>query len=324
MGQVCTRDDEVDKNAGNAPATLGHPKDSEPSKLKPAAVVNDPPKPVGPPKPDTVTHLAQSQIEDVHVDAKNLEPFTKMNALNPQVQKRIDGLKPIKADDFPDLKYKYSASQSSGQIVRERKTGSTYQGQMHRGVPHGWGRYILADGGIIEGFFEEGNPHGYIRRFAAPNGTGYEGQFSNNLPNGRGVMYDDKGCITECSTWVNGLPNGYQIIKNTNGVVVFEGSITNGRKTGKCNWYDDKQKARFTGEFKDDFLEGRGTKHFDNGQIYEGEFKKGVEEGRGVLTMIDGRKFDGPFLSGKANGKGTLITDAGKRMEQTWKDGKKV
>lgn len=325
MGQVCTRDDEVDKQAGNAPATVGNPKDQEAPKMKPATIVAEAPKEAPPaPKPDNLTKMAQSQIEDVHVDAKNLEPATKMNGLNPNVQRRIDNLKPIRADDFPQLKSKYTSSQSSGQIVKDRKNQSTYQGQIYRGVPHGWGRYIQADGGLIEGFFEEGNPTGFIRRFAAPHGSGYEGQFSNNNYNGKGTMYDDKGFITECNTWVNGQPQGYQTIKNPTGLVIFEGSITNGKKNGKCSWYDEKQKALLVGEFKDDFLEGKGSKKFDNGQSYEGEFKKGVEEGKGTLTFVDGRKFEGPFTNGKANGKGTLITDTGKRLEQTWKDGKRI
>jgi len=176
----------------------------------------------------------------------------------------------------------------------------------------------------LRAFFEEGNPVGFIRRLSAPNGTGYEGFFSLDKPNGKGTSYDDKGNVIECNTWVSGHPQGYQIIKNSNGQVIFEGAITNGKKTGKCSWYDDKQKSKFTGEFKDDFLEGRGIKYHDNGQTYEGDFKKGVEEGKGTLTFVDGRKFEGPFVAGKANGKGFLVTDGGKRLEQTWKDGKRV
>lgn len=292
--------------------------------MKPAAVVQDPPKVDSPPKPDTVTNLAHSKIEDVHVDAKNLEPCQKMNLVNPQVQKRLDGLKPVRAEDFPELRSRFSMSTSNGQPVRDRKTGATYQGQIHRGVPHGWGKYVQADGGVVEGFFEEGNPAGYVRRFAAPLGAGYDGQFSNGQYNGKGTSFDDKGNVTECNSWVNGQPQGVQTVKNSNGQVVFTGSMTGGKKQGKCTWYSEQQKASLEGDFKDDFLEGRGLKRFDNGQVYDGEFKKGVEEGRGTLTMIDGRKFEGPFSNGKANGKGFLITDTGKRIEQTWKEGKRA
>jgi hypothetical protein len=324
MGQVCTRDDEVDKQAGNAPTTLGQTKDQEPTKMKQAAVVAEPPK-EAPPKQDSLTQMARSQIEDVHVDAKNLEPCPKMNIVNATVQRRVDSLKPVRPEDFPELKAKYSMAQNSGQIVMDRKTKSTYQGQMYRGVPHGWGRYVLADGGYLEGFFEEGNPSGYIRRFASPNGSGYEGYFSNNQFNGKGTLYDDKGNVTECMTWVNGQPQGFQTIRNlASQQEIFSGSIVNGKKNGKCRFYDDKQKATVEGEFKDDFLEGRGVKSFDNGQKYEGDFRKGIEEGKGTLSMIDGRKFEGPFSNGKPNGKGFLITDTGKRIEQTWKDGKRV
>lgn len=327
MGQVCTRDDEVDKQAGNAPATVPQKKDEEPPRMKPAAVVKDAPAPAiidSPPKADNVTGFAHSKIEDVHVDAKNLEPCPKMNIVNAAVQKRLDGLKPVRPEDFPELKTKYSVGVFNGQVVRDRKTGATYQGQMHRGVPHGWGRYVQADGGVLEGFFEEGNPNGYVRRFAAPFGAGYDGQFSNNTYNGRGTLFDDKGVVTECATWANGQPQGQVTMRSSTGQIVFTGSLVNGKKQGKCTWFDEKQRATLEGDFKDDLIEGRGQKKFENGQVYDGEFKKGLEEGRGTLTMIDGRKFEGPFSNGKANGKGFLITDTGKRIEQTWKDGKRV
>lgn len=322
MGQACSRDDEVDNNKGNVPVAVpqNNPNDG---RMKPAAVVKDPPKEETP-KPDNVTNLAHSKIEDVHVDSKNLEPYSKMNLISPAVQKRLDSLKPARPDDFPDLKAKFSVASVALQIVRDRKTGSTYQGQMHRGVPHGWGRYVQADGSVLEGFFEEGNPSGYIRRFAVPNASGYEGRFSNGQYNGKGTFYDDKGNATECATWVNGQAEGLQTITSSAGVRLFNGAMTNGKKQGKCYWLNEQGKFSLEGDFKDDLLEGRGLKRCENGQVYEGEFKKGLEEGRGVLTMIDGRKFEGPFSNGKANGKGHLVTDSGKRVEQTWKDGRRA
>jgi hypothetical protein len=324
MGQVCTRDDEVDKQAGNAPATVGNNTDQEPQKMKPAAIVTEAPKEEDPPKADLLPELAQSNIEDVHVDAKNLEPYPKMNIVNGAVQKRLDSLKPVRPEDFPDLKAMYSVDQQSGQVVRDTKTGATYQGQMHRGVPHGWGRYVQADGSILEGFFEEGNPNGYVRRFSAPHGAGYEGRFSGGLYNRQGVLYDDKGYATECQTWVNGVAQGVQTIRSATGQVIFTGSIVGGKKNGKGTFFDEKQRVTLEGEFKDDLLEGKGVKRFENGQAYDGEFKKGIEEGKGVLSMIDGRKIEGTFTNGKANGKGFLITDTGKRIEVNWKDGKRV
>ena len=338
MGQVCARDDEVNQVEGNASTTVPQgAKQADPPGLKPASAAQQPPKvetapkveppkveapKVEAPKADVVTPLAQSKIADVHVDAQNLEPYSKMNSVNQVVQRRLDGLKPIRAEDFPDLKAKYSGT--VGQIVRDRKKGATYQGQMNRGVPHGWGKYVQADGGVIEGFFDSGHPTGYVRRFEAPNGVGYDGQFSNNAYNGRGSSYDEKGNVTECAAWSNGQTTGQVIIRSPTGAVLFQGAMVGGKKQGPCTWYNQVDKAELKGEFKEDFLEGRGTKRYDNGQLYEGDFRKGVEEGKGVLIMIDGRKFEGPFTNGKANGKGFLITDAGKRIEQTWKDGKRV
>lgn len=322
MGQVCTRDDEVDKQAGNAPPTVGHQNDQGHQGMKHAALPYDPPK-QEPKKEDKLADSARSQLEDVHVNAKNLEFTGKMNIPNANVQRKWDSLKPIKAENYPRLKERITQPGSTIAMVKDRTTQATYQGQMHRGVPHGWGKYIHADGSVIEGFFEEGNPSGYIRSITGTSAVGYEGEFSNHHQHGKGTAFDANGNTTE-ATWENGHIKGAQVQRNSLGLVIFEGTIVGGKKIGKCTWYDDKQRATLIGDFKDDFLEGVGDKTFENGQVYRGDFKRGVEEGRGTLTFVDGRKFEGTFSAGKANGKGDLITDQGRRVPATYKDGKKL
>lgn len=344
MGQVCTRDDNVDKADGNAQPHLGDQGKHDGDKMKAAISTNTQQQgyqsngqnQTQPPAPQTqhqpyqsqqppkeVSKIGTSQIEDLHIDAKNLRPTNKMHLVNQTVQRKLDSMKQLRVDDFPALRQKYSSVPQSSQIVKDIITDSTYQGQLLRGVPHGFGRLVMGNGSIIEGFFEEGQPIGYVRKIMS-NGAGYEGEFRNHFANGKGTQVEPNGNVIECSSWVDGQATGQTTIRGPTGQIIFQGSLDKGKKTGKCTFYDPTQQAVFSGEFKDDFLEGRGNKRYDNGQIYEGDFKRGIEEGRGVLTLVDGRKFDGPFVKGKANGEGTFHTDNGKPIKQTWKDGKRA
>lgn len=318
MGQVCTRDENVDRQEDDVNQARA-PEHKQPEPMRAAAVASDSPNQDEKPK-----SIAASHIEDMHVDAKIFEPYTKMHQLHSAVQRRLDSMTPLKAESHPSIKAKYSGVPPGTQVVKNTKNSATYQGQMSKGVPHGFGRWITADGGIIEGFFSEGQPDGFIRRITAPHAATFEGEFRHNLANGNGYQIDEKGITTDCKTWVNGQPTGFSTMKTPQGQIIFEGSLDNGKKSGQCTFYDDKQKATFKGTFKNDKLEGKGNKVYDNGQVYDGEFKDGVEHGQGTLTFIDGRKFVGPFSSGRANGAGTLFTDSGKAIKQTWKDGKRA
>lgn len=330
MGGVCSRDDDVDKKEGDAnptiptnqPGTQNFNFDQRlPDGLKPASIpqfTSDSPTR----KPETP--IAASKIEETHPGAHEFEPYTKVNQLHPSVSKRLDGMAKLSADGFPALKQKFATGHTSVQIVMNKKTRATYQGSMLKGVPHGFGRMIKSEGSMIEGFFNEGNPEGYIRRIEAPSADCYEGEFKGGLANGRGTQIDERGIVTDCNMWVNGQPTGRVVMRNPQGQVIFEGAMNNGKKVGMCTWYDDKQKVTLTGNFADDLLEGKGIKAFDNGQIYDGEFKKGIETGNGSLTYVDGRKIVGSFVNGKPHGPGTLHTDAGKAIKLTWKDGLRV
>lgn len=360
MGQVCSREDDVNKDEDDINKDLqGNVKPAEP--MRPATGVQQGTSDQGHVHVHTNAHavaptqvqvnvqagaqgqaqtsgqiakaepiqekpktISSSQIEGISSDARQFEPYTKMHQLHNAVQRRLDTMVPLKADSQPALKAKYPASAAGTQVFRDKKTYATYQGQMNKGVPHGFGRFTTSDGSIIEGFFNEGKPDGFVRRITAPHAATYEGEFKNDQPNGNGRQIDERGIITDCRSWVNGVANGATTMKGPQGQVIFEGFLENGKKNGQCSFYDEKEKATISGVFKNDVLDGKGIKRYDNGQVYEGDFKAGVENGQGSLTFIDGRKFTGPFSNGKANGAGNLTTDTGKTVKQTWKEGKRV
>lgn len=342
MGQVCTRDDEVDKvndqpaandqkhneNMFKAAAPVYSPPNRSPPTQAPAPTKAPEPTNIQPQTPDPVKapieeKIDAKHIEDLHLDATLLEPTNKMNAVNPTVQKRLDTIKNLNPTFHAELYRKYAAFPPGASIMREKGTSSTYQGQMFRGIPHGWGKLVGADGSVTQGFFDEGKPTGWVVH-VLPNGLSYEGQMINFVAHGKGIQNLPDGRIIQCDTWINGQPDGKVVVKNTTGAVLYDGYMKNGKKNGQGISYDEKHKARFTGNFINDLLEGEGTRVSDNGEVYQGQFKAGIEDGLGTLTFIDGRKFNGPFTNGRPNGQGNLTTDTGKVLKQTYKDGKRV
>lgn len=55
----------------------------------------------------------------------------------------------------------------------------------------------------------------------------------------------------------------------------------------------------YSGEFKDNKPNGKGTKTWPDGRKYVGEFKDGFEDGQGTYTFADGRTLSGLWKTGK-------------------------
>lgn len=318
MGAACSNSDDRENEAGNTLSPV------EENKLKKATQSNEPS--LGATKLSEDIKKDHSPMSPVnqHSNAKNFEACDKMNDIHPNVQKRYEDLKPIKGTDFAYLYKKYCNPKSKTQIVRDKTTLETYEGDLSKGVPHGWGRLVSLEGDLLEGYFEEGKSVGFVRRITAPHGACYNGQFKDGEPYAKGFSIDDKGYKTECDTWKQGKTNGKTVIKNAEGVELFVGETKEGIKQGEGLLKDDKDNCEYKGTFQDGLLEGQGEKKWANGQLYKGLFVKGVEEGKGMLTFVDGRKFVGTFVNGKPHGQGTLITDNGKTASVHFKDGKRV
>lgn len=72
--------------------------------------------------------------------------------------------------------------------------------------------------------------------------------------------------------------------------------IRGSHEKGKEGWKRNiifRKLRHYSGEFKDDFADGRGVFEYEDGRKYVGEVKKSIAEGFGVFTWPDGRKFEG-------------------------------
>lgn len=171
--------------------------------------------------------------------------------------------------------------------------GDVYVGEVLNGNPHGKGtltyvpnnprtlnRYI---GSFVNGQLSGG-------QLQLNNGTVYEGEFTNDLLNGRGRMY---------------RPDGSS----------YEGMFYQGNFHGK-GVYRYKDGSTYSGDFVNGKSHGRGVEKEVDGDIYDGEFMNDKKHGNGVLTSIlKGYTYTGQFYEGSAHGQGKKVSN---KTRETW------
>lgn len=100
---------------------------------------------------------------------------------------------------------------------------------------------------------------------------------------------------------------GYVILVNEQGEMVYEGEFAKGKCNGQGTVYQ-KQKKRYVGKLVDNEYEDEKGKYYDDQErlLYEGGFIKGVYEGEGFLyNPITGNyRAQGTFKNGELNGQG--------------------
>ena len=62
----------------------------------------------------------------------------------------------------------------------------------------------------------------------------------------------------------------------------------------------------YTGEWKKNKPEGKGTMKYYNGNIYEGDWVNGLSDGYGIFTMSNGDVYEGEFKEDLMSGHGTM------------------
>lgn len=93
----------------------------------------------------------------------------------------------------------------------------------------------------------------------------YEGDLTDNMPNGYGTAYYSNGDIYE-GYWKNGKRHG----------------------TGSYTWNNGK---KYTGDWKNDQKDGQGTFYWPYGDTFTGEFKNDMINGTGTYIYSNGNKY---------------------------------
>lgn len=84
-----------------------------------------------------------------------------------------------------------------------------------------------------------------------------------------------------------------------------------------------------TGTFKDDFLDGEGSRTYSSGKTLQGTWFEG-HFCSGKMVNIDGTTYEGDWVGGRPHGFGVKVISGGKRYEgmfslgRPWGKGAKV
>lgn len=138
-----------------------------------------------------------------------------------------------------------------------------YNGETAEGKPHGKGTYTRNGVLWYEGDFEQGDMEGQ-GKLALTTDLGelvYEGEFKNNLPNGKGII--------------------------TEGNYKYEGDLKNGLRHGTGKIYY-KGELEYEGDMWEDTLTGVGTIYESDDTKYVGDVIMGVREGYARVYDQDG------------------------------------
>lgn len=81
----------------------------------------------------------------------------------------------------------------------------------------------------------------------------------------------------------------------------FKNNLANGKGTLKS-----ANGSIYKGPFKNGFSHGYGMKIYNNGCEYIGNFKEGLRDGNGLITLLDGMKYSGQFKNDLLHGFGEL------------------
>ncbi len=218
----------------------------------------------------------------------------------------------------------YKDRKRQGQGTWTHPDGRKYVGEWKDDLGDGKGVLFLANGENYEGlwykgymFLEELSPG--VASAVRWNGGFYEGEWSDNLPQGEGTLTwpdgdeyngefkDGKLESHGTYTWASGQK--------------YVGEFNDGVKHGQGTqiWPDGQ---RYAGEWRNNFYHGHGTLTLANGNEYVGEFKNGKVHGKGTYTWANGNEYVGEWRNNERTGQGTMNWADGDRYEGEWKDSK--
>jgi hypothetical protein len=196
-----------------------------------------------------------------------------------------------------------------------------YSGQFKDGLANGRGTFTNLEGVIYSGDFKDGINIAFWEKGSMqwPDGTLYTGAMQQCFPHGEGIKIFADGRQYKGS-FVEGKMEGqgYMLLADRR---TYVGSFTNDEVTGvgTITWPDDAGIV-YQGEVNNGIIEGRGKLTAD-GNVYTGEFKNNWADGKGIMVFADGSKYTGYFQEGFMHGYGVLTLSNGTVIKGQWVKG---
>ena len=209
-----------------------------------------------------------------------------------------------------------------------RESGEIYFGFWTlKGEMQGYGK-IIRKGFLLEGEWTSVGDCLNGRLFNS-NGTYFQGNLSQYIPNGKGSLSNFDVCFYN-GEWLNGDYEGTGIL-NISIFCRYEGefrkSAINGKGKLTYESYEGKN-YNYNGEFENNNFDGFGNLQYfatkgQNAEEYTGNWKKGVPSGRGTYIWPIGSKYEGNYEDGKKRGQGKYTFNLGRSYyEGSWSNGK--
>ncbi len=162
----------------------------------------------------------------------------------------------------------------------------------------GDGIFAYPDGSKFEGNFTNGKFDG-PGIFSFSNGDKYVGNFKENYPDGQGTRYVKESNTEETGEWKQGEFLGNSLAASNEKI----GCVSGDCNEGKGTYVYKEGTAKYLGTFHNGKPHGTGICDYANGDRYEGEWQYGAFFGQGILTIRDGTIVEGFWREGQYLGK---------------------
>lgn len=101
----------------------------------------------------------------------------------------------------------------------------------------------------------------------------------------------------------------------------YSGQFRNGKIHGKGVLVFSNGN-RYQGDWVDWYRQGQGELRYANGDVYTGSFRKSKFNGKGVMQFVNGDKYEGDWVEDIQHGKGTYSYNSGNRYVGEFRQGK--
>lgn len=144
--------------------------------------------------------------------------------------------------------------------------------------------------------------------------------------NGKARVYNTDGKLIYEGTLDKGSPNGEGVQYDYNGNLIYKGSFDTGKYSGQGELYNSNGVMIYSGSFSNNNYEGEGKLFNDIGKvIYVGNFSVGQRSGIGIEYDPSNqlKKYYGEYANDVRNGKGVEYEENGTsiKYEGEFKDG---
>ena len=135
----------------------------------------------------------------------------------------------------------------------------------------------------------------------------FSGRLEDGVLQGEAKLYDREGVLLYEGQLKDGQRTGSGKAYE-DGVLVYEGSFAEGLYSGRGRLYEEGQLV-YDGQYDGGLRSGSGTVYADGRVLYSGQFLEDVYEGRGKLYEDGALCYDGSFAAGIPEGSGTVYLD---------------